>query len=107
MALDLYILNDERNPILEPDVIKWGRWFENISNRILVKTQIGDVQVSTVFLGIDHNFSEDGPPLLYETMIFYPPGAALGDVQDRYATRAEAIAGHRVRVTEVKSRSTA
>lgn len=42
--------------------------FDN--NRIIKKTQIGDLEVSTVFLGIDHSWVKDGPPILFETMIF-------------------------------------
>lgn len=26
--------------------------------------------VSTVWLGLDHNFSRSGPPLIFETMVF-------------------------------------
>jgi hypothetical protein len=54
--------------------------------------KIGNVKVSTVFLGLDHNYSLDGPPLLYETMIF---GGEHDQYQERYATRDEALAGHR------------
>ena len=32
-------------------------------------TELGLFKVSTIFLGIDHNFSGDGPPLLYETAV--------------------------------------
>ena len=32
--------------------------------------QIGENEVSTVFLGWDHNWSEEGPPILFETMVF-------------------------------------
>jgi len=55
--------------------------------------QLGDetVTVSTVFLGIDHNFSGEGPPLLYETMVF---GGDLHEGCNRYSTREEALAGH-------------
>src|SRR4051812_27278203 len=34
-------------------------------------TAIGDdVEVSTVWLGADHNFGPTGPPLIFETMVF-------------------------------------
>lgn len=55
--------------------------------------------VSTVFLWMDHNFG-DGPPILFETMVFGPPSEErpnrLGEdlYQERYATWAEAEAGH-------------
>lgn len=56
------------------------------------------VEVSTVLLVIDHNHSGVGPPLIFETMAFEPAGPR-GDFgegldQQRYATKAEALAGH-------------
>jgi hypothetical protein len=50
-----------------------------------------DVRISTVFLGIDHNHTDDGPPLLYETMIF---GGDFDREQVRYTDEDEALAGH-------------
>jgi len=47
-------------------------------------------EVSTVFLGLDHAFG-DGPPVLFETMVF---GGPLDGEQDRYCTWDEAVAGH-------------
>jgi hypothetical protein len=49
-------------------------------------------------LGLDHNFSENGPPILYETMVF---GGALDGEQDRYCTREEAVSGHALMVKRV------
>lgn len=58
-----------------------------------------DVRVSTVWLGLDHNFEPDGPPLIFETMVF---GGPLADYQWRYATEAEAVAGHDQVVAKVR-----
>ncbi len=51
--------------------------------------------VSTVWLGIDHRYG-DGPPLIFETMIFchHEPECTLNEEQWRYSTEEEAIAGH-------------
>lgn len=49
------------------------------------------VNVSTVFLTIDHAFGNE-PPILFESMIF--GGEHDGD-QDRYHTWDEAVAGHK------------
>ena len=49
------------------------------------------VTVSTVFLGLNHNHSEHGGPILFETMIF---GGPLDQHQTRYETYAEAEQGH-------------
>lgn len=67
-----YILNENGQPVAEPDLYKWGSWFEK-RDRILKQEWIGRCWVSTVFLGLDHNYSEEGPPILWETMVFGGP----------------------------------
>lgn len=59
-------------------------------DRTVKKSSIGEVSISTVFLVINHNFG-DGPPLLFETMIF---GGPEDEFQQRYFTWDEAAAGH-------------
>lgn len=49
-------------------------------------------RVSTVFLVINHQFG-DGPPLLFETMVFGPE-TWHDDYCERYSTEAQAVAGH-------------
>lgn len=56
------------------------------------RTQItDDLEVSTVWLGLDHRFFGTGPPLIWETMIF---GGAHDEDQWRYSTRGEAFDDH-------------
>lgn len=90
---DKYILaEDGRTPIKCNDLMTWARSFENgeVGRRVKRET-IGDgVEVSTVFLAIDHQFG-DGPPLLWETMIF---GGPHDSYQDRYSTYDDAVVGH-------------
>jgi hypothetical protein len=52
---------------------------------------VGEAWISTVWVGIDMHLGP-GPPLIFETMIF---GGPRDQEQWRYATRAEALAGHR------------
>lgn len=59
--------------------------------RIIAQEQVGAAWVSTVFLVLDHNFTHQGPPLLYETMVFID---GVGDYQWRTATRHAALAWH-------------
>ncbi len=59
-------------------------------SRYQILTTIGEVRISTIFLTIDHSFN-DGPPVLWETMIF---GGANSDEQWRYCTYEEAKLGH-------------
>ena len=48
-----------------------GMWMTSfdIDDRRVALTELKAHEVSTVFLGIDHNFGL-GPPLLFETMVF-------------------------------------
>lgn len=72
MSIDMchgrYVLKDH-TPVKEPSLYKWGRWFEG-HNRRVERTMIEGTRVSTVFLGLDHNFGSEGSPLLFETMVF-------------------------------------
>jgi hypothetical protein len=66
------ILSDE----LMPSEIKWALLFENRSKKD--QTIVGQTRtlygekLSTIWMGIDHNFSRTGPPLIFETMLFAP-----------------------------------
>ena len=102
--------NDDPPREVPCDLMTWARWFEENDRRIRA-TQIkrGVVEgpwVSTIFIGLDHRFGFDGPPLLYETMVFkaqsvwhepselWPEGHwGVGDELDcqRHATWADAI----------------
>lgn len=66
--------------------------------------EVPGYEVSTVWLGLDHNWSRNGPPLIFETMIF-PLGTSMDVDCDRYSTEAEAIAGHK-RMVKVARRLT-
>lgn len=90
MSCGMYRL-DGHEPVQCADLSEWAQWFDT-SKRIVAQDDLSDgTRVSTVFLGIDHNFS-GGPPLLFETMIF---GGANDGYQVRYSTWAEAEDGHR------------
>lgn len=94
--LGRYTLRDGE-PVEEPDLLKWGRWMEGTSRKV-ARDKLGEVVVSTVFLGLDHNWADDGPPILYETMVF---GGPLNDEQQRYHTREGALSGHAEMVARV------
>ena len=99
-----YILApDGRSPIAEPDLLKWAEWFEN-HDRIVRQDHVGDYFVSTVFLGLDHNWSQNGPPILWESMIFNSGVIRTGDdiQQRRYTSYDDALAGHEAMVERVR-----
>lgn len=66
--------------------------------------KVGSTVVSTVFLVMDHGFTEHGPPVLFETMTFDETHDERdGVLVDRYCTEAEALQGHADAVTLVRS----
>jgi hypothetical protein len=92
-----YILLD-RMPVAV-DMMTWAKWFENIDDRRVGDDCIGKVHISTVFLGLDHNWRGVGDPVLFETMIF---GGGLDQEMWRYCTYAEAERGHQAALTQAR-----
>lgn len=88
---------DERGAIVPCDVLTWARWYEK-ADRSIARTEVADCEVSTVFLGLDHNYHEAGPPQWFETMVF---GGPLDQEQARYETMEQAKAGHQEMVSRV------
>jgi hypothetical protein len=95
----MYILDAEGNPVPEPDLMKWGEWNHEWKNRVVRQDYFGlpqeEIMVSTVFMGLDHNFSREGPPVLWETMVF---GGPYNDYTERYTSKAEGPEGPRTRL---------
>jgi hypothetical protein len=86
---DKYILQGKK--AVPADLMTWAKWFEeHINDRIVARSEKGDVQVSTVFLGLNHQWGE-GPPLIFETMIF---GGEHDQWQERCSTWDQAEAQH-------------
>ena len=103
MMLDRYVLNDKGEPVLCEDVIEWATKFE-ITKRRVAETTVDDLWISTVFLGLNHNWHE-GPPVVWETMVFCNSDEdhPLHQWMDRCAgSREQAVAMHERCVTYVK-----
>ena len=97
---DKYIL-DGHTPVQVFDLMEWARWYQ-VADRHVDETRIGRIRISTVFLGIDHNwYGPNHPPVLYETMVF--GGGFLNEEMMRYCTWAEAEAGHKDMVEVVQT----
>ena len=96
---------EERRPMhydregLPIEAEMWMLLFEDHDYKRVETSDIGEVRVSTVWLGIDHNFSKTGQPLIFETMVF---GGELDHDCARYTTEAEARAGHVAIVQRVR-----
>lgn len=78
----------DKNPV-RCTLEDFGFW-EAISERRVAFTKLNGVDVSTVFLGLDHQFGS-GEPILFETCIF--GGNRDGEIT-RYHTFQDALKGH-------------
>jgi len=88
------------------DLLEWGKWFKTADRIVKQETLNNGLFVSTVFLGLNHNFLNKGKPLLFETMVFasrkektkfgIKKKVKIGDEldQDRYHTWKESEVGH-------------
>lgn len=87
-----YVLGpDGRTPVPVDDLRRVELGMQDYAKRRVAKDVVGGAEVSTVFLGLDHRMFGDGPPLLFETMIF---GGECDELQRRYETWDEAEHGH-------------
>lgn len=98
--MDWYIL-DGHEPIRVHSVITWGEWMQTADRHVADDAdEESGWRISTVFLGLDHRFHGEGPPILFETLVFAPKDAprALREFDGRmirYCTWQEAEQGHR------------
>ena len=110
---DHYILDENNKPVLV-DLMTWAEWYEKAEKKIVKHDKIGDLFVSTVFLGLDYRFGIEGEPVLFETMVFdhgkmkkYKVGGSDHEsptdiYQERYCHYDEALAAHEVLVERIK-----
>jgi len=87
--MDLYY-DKQGNPI---SMEEWAALFEDFESRVIGKSETAaGCQVSTVWLGMNHNYGE-GPPLIFETLA-YCDHISTNEIE-RYTTWEEAEAGHK------------
>ena len=83
------------------DLEPFDSWEESkirFDGKRLMKTYVGDYCVSTVWLGINHNFKAD-EPIVFETMIFNTNTSSYYELYtdkylERYKSEEEAGRGH-------------
>jgi len=92
-----YYYNRQGEPI---GINELGRLLEDENYKIVDRTDYEGILVSTVWLGVNHNF-RDGPPLIFETMIFCDGIPELDEWQERYSTEQEALEGHKAAIALV------
>jgi hypothetical protein len=94
----------EGTSIVPVDLMTWAQWMETFENRRIALDAIGGITVSTVFLGIDHNFSGEGGPILFESLVSHNYQHESGNIEKRelemvrYRTHEEAMEGHKMLV---------
>ena len=113
MTNKYYVLDDKGEVEMVDDMFTWARWFKTSSEkRRIARSDINGFSVSTVFLGLDHNFCfdpEDKEPILFETMVFDDREGKSGydynegEYTQRYHTREEAEKGHEEVVNKIKN----
>jgi hypothetical protein len=82
----------------EIELLEWAALVEDPEYKIVEQTECEGITVSTVWLGLNHNFSGAGAPLIFETMVF---GGPIDEYQDRYSTEDEAREGHAAMIEQV------
>lgn len=116
MRPHLYILDENGEPLALPtsdwltvredSLTQWGQFMEK-SECHVADEMVNGIRVSTVFLGLDYSFSEEGPAILWETMCFADKandGHPLDQEQDRCSgSREQALAMHQRMVEKVRS----
>ena len=96
-----YYKLDGKIPVPMDDVRAWAAWLEKADRRV-ANTHVGDLRVSTVFLGLDHSFGESREPMIFETMIF---GMDDDSYQIRSSTWELALEEHEKAVTVARERA--
>jgi len=96
-----YTLDNNNKPIAAASITEAAKWLdENLERKVVKQDYVGDIWISTVFLGLDHAWPKGNTPVLWETMIF---GGEHDQYQDRYTSHEDALEGHEVAVELVKS----
>lgn len=94
---------------------EWAELFEDQNYRFLRKDEVGDLLISTIWVGVDlsgSGFENEGTGFeaMFETCVFvFEHSEALGKVIERrrWATEAEALAGHKTVLKEFKKKNSA
>lgn len=87
---------------LPMSISEWTFRFQHESYKRVGMDEVDGRRVSTVWLGIDHSFGRQGPPLIFESMVF--AGDSWRDEwMQRYSTLADAVSGHERIVTWLRA----
>lgn len=114
MVSDMYRRDGTPYPDGKDGLFEWTRDCQNYEYRRVALDKLPNgVEISTVWLGIDHNYGQNSRPLIFETMLFVPQKSEYKDPfsgriwkhdresigeQWRYSTEEEALRGHKMLV---------
>lgn len=93
----MYYRLDENNNAIPCTPLEWAEQLEiKIRNhgRHIGDNTVNGKRISTIWIGMNHNWHGDSPPLLFETMIFEGDDFHYIYCQ-RYSTWQEAEEGHK------------
>lgn len=96
----IYWILEGTTPVLCSDHVKWCSWFAT-ANRKVAEDVVEGHLVSTIFLGINHDFLSS-KPILFETMVFDGEETMQEEYHLRYSNWDDAVAGHRAILALVK-----
>ena len=94
MELRYYLLNEDHS-LRQVPLMEWSNAFE-VMDHTIAWSGNANKYVSTIFLGMDHSLFGEGPPIVFETMVFVNKGTYNEELdQIRYCSWAAAQAGHK------------
>jgi hypothetical protein len=102
-----YILKDGK-PVPERDLHALGVFIvdyeaRNVGHTILSSLDGTEIRISTDFMCVNARFGGGDPPLLWETIVFWPGNKEWDGWQEHYASMDDARAGHETTVALVKA----
>ncbi len=77
-----YFILDDAHNVIPATLHQWAKWYDKGKRRVAT-TDLEDGRVSTVFLGLNHRFGDEGEPLVFETMVF---GGKFDQRMERYSS---------------------
>ena len=101
-----YYKLDENKNAIPCSIDEWAKCREKMfkSNvKRVSESMINGKWISTVWIGIDHQYHDKGQPQIFETMIFEDDGRGHEIYCDRYSTWKEAEEGHLKAIEWVKN----
>ncbi len=101
LDVDYFYILRNKKPVPISSIDEWGRMLKRKDRRVaktIIEGGKEEIKISTVFLGLNENYSGHGKPVLFETMVF---GGDLDGDMYRYTSWTAAEKGHRKMIKRV------